>query len=194
MHQNLDSKVHPRACGGNGNKSVLPEHLTPRSIPAPAGETRTAIVCDVEDETVHPRACGGNVDLVPRLSVNLKGPSPRLRGKHRSIGERSIPAPAKRSPITFRDLWTVHPRACGGNRTIPDQKRSIPAPAGETPAAPGPAGGPSPRLRGKPGNLKDANQEDRQRSIPAPAGETQLRQLKGKHHVKVHPRACGGNA
>ena len=109
------------------------------------------------------------------------GPSPRLRG-------------------------TRHP-----NQASPKQRRSIPAPAGNTgsgswswrprpvhPRACGeheravidntPGGGPSPRLRGTLFRVVGSPPLDR--SIPAPAGNTP-RLTESSVPWAVHPRACG---
>ena len=156
------------------------------------------------------------------------------------MSDGSIPAPAGETSDSLsnrRRCW-VHPRACGGNgardsqnfavhgpsprlrgKRPPDadghaDRRSIPAPAGETsrgasgaterwvhPRACGgnamsngdrfPANGPSPRLRGK--LLKGAKTPAAKRSIPAPAGETTARDG-DRGAPTVHPRACGGNS
>ena len=172
--------VHPRACGGNiffcsfslasfgpsprlrGKLALqLRSVLQPRSIPAPAGETRSEGP-GWRGKRVHPRACGGNCFLSLQESCN-KGPSPRLRGKRDRPNEtvnvlRSIPAPAGETAITLTASSTVmvHPRACGGN-----EYKLYRVELEE---------GPSPRLRGK--HLPGLAAVDTHGSIPAPAGET----------------------
>ena len=155
-------------------------------------------------------------DRWPGLSPRLRGNPAHLREAGRASG--SIPAPAgePRSGLSWGSVWTVYPRACGGNRL--ERKpglqpgRSIPAPAGE-PAA-GPRGrsliavypracggtrpkascrskssGLSPRLRGNP--HQDSVAGPLRGSIPAPAGEPGR---SGTRHSPsgVYPRACGG--
>ena len=134
--------VHPRACGGNPNANAtgyLVPGPSPRlrgkhldntqgvevngSIPAPAGETSPAHPA-LTAYRVHPRACGGNIGLRTWKRKDL-GPSPRLRGKRRTMsctsdGDRSIPAPAGETCegyLTCRQCM-VHPRACGGNPAV----------------------------------------------------------------------------
>ena len=93
------SRVHPRACGGKR----LGRPLRP------------------SDRGVHPRACGGNILAYDQATL-IKGPSPRVRGKRSPSGadelrDGSIPARAGETALLIRRrrLWTVHPRACGGN-------------------------------------------------------------------------------
>ena len=155
-----DTRVHPRACGGNSGKgSWRPACRGPsprvrgkpavgvalmavaRSIPARAGETlgRWGFVAS---KGVHPRACGGNHRQLPGPG-HLRGPSPRVRGKRRpgAVRERhrgSIPARAGETlgRAGRRAAGEVHPRACGGN------SGRIRRPSSRA--------GPSPRVRGKP--------------------------------------------
>ena len=69
----------------------------------------------------------------------------------------------------------VHPRACGGNS--------------QTSAHLVHTRGPSPRVRGKPGQLHQRRRD--RRSIPARAGETPPPRAIAAF-AEVHPRACGG--
>ena len=132
--------------------------------------------------TDHPRACGANTMRYPTL-MGSSGSSPRMRGKRDSRRKtvsiyRIIPAHAGQTVFltSLVSDATDHPRACGanlefavlGNKTI----------------------GSSPRMRGKPMRLSDADAE--RRIIPAHAGQTR--------HVFAwwcrqsdHPRACGAN-
>ena len=92
---------------------------------------------------------------------------------------RSIPASAGETPIVRRSARrsAVHPRECGGNRLVAWSTEHD--------------GGPSPRVRGKPGPPEVEIAADR--SIPASAGETRpCRALRRRR--AVHPRECGGNA
>ena len=151
------------------------------SIPARAGET-TRPARRLRRDRVHPRACGGNA-VEGGAGAAGTGPSPRVRGKHR-VGrhqrhpERSIPARAGETTKTDSNRKTsrVHPRACGGNS---------PMFSGVSPDR-----GPSPRVRGKPG--QGAVRPARRGSIPARAGETLLISSDNATE-EVHPRACGGN-
>ena len=118
--------VHPRACGGNcvmlllsttesgpspRVRGKLSRSRSPssraRSIPARAGETRSATICGIA-RPVHPRACGGNTGLTP-TQLRYIGPSPRVRGKLFWIAflvglDRSIPARAGETPNKKRRL------------------------------------------------------------------------------------------
>ena len=118
--------VYPRACGGTSWPRPVPAGgpgLSPRlrgnlchrpvastgrrSIPAPAGEPRSASDCG-RPFTVYPRACGGT-DLARSRPINLIGLSPRLRGNHRQpyrlrSVQRSIPAPAG-EPLVGQPLY-----------------------------------------------------------------------------------------
>ena len=90
--------VHPRVCGGNQERTILPESskgTSPRVrgkpefpcvenivvgyIPACAGETGPAFHgCIVPG--VHPRVCGGN-STIESCRISSSGTSPRVRGK-----------------------------------------------------------------------------------------------------------------
>ena len=193
--------VHPRECGGNRTERcaakvslgpsprVRGKHRISKgqvrlggSIPASAGETRTA--GRVRTATwVHPRECGGNT-TPRRTRYQIDGPSPRVRGKPMSAAEkegrsRSIPASAGETAASraARFAFRVHPRECGGNGPSLDM---VPA-----------ADGPSPRVRGKPEG--DGGTTDFEGSIPASAGETLPPRL-DPVGVGVHPRECGGNS
>ena len=212
-----------------------------RSIPACAGEPPGAAGLHPAGQ-VYPRVCGGTADahsagkrwrgLSPRVrgnpwltarSVTAAGSIPACAGE---------PLPAARLVA----LATVYPRVCGGTKdeidrrqmpmglsprvrgnpnadyTSGDIDRSIPACAGEPPAACGRCanqkvyprvcggtrsagkmgfwnGGLSPRVRGNP----DPAVRDliRERSIPACAGEPRFAP-NPENIVKVYPRVCGG--
>ena len=187
--------VHPRACGTSpatrprGASPRLRGKLTPTlpfeslmgCIPAPAGETKPSTP-KRQGRQVHPRACGGNFTRF-ETQWRIRGASPRLRGKlrpgpsHRNR-HRCIPAPAGETLRRSRSLApvAVHPRACGGNRTISTKQAQ--------------GGGASPRLRGK--RLPDCLPPLLVGCIPAPAGETWSAPGCGRSR-RVHPRACGGN-
>ena len=194
------TRVHPRACGGNGRlrRTTRPAHgasprlrgkrrgppggrSRPGCIPAPAGETAPGPSWP-SGPSVHPRACGGNPS--PPCSWRyMLGASPRLRGKpldgRVGGGEgRCIPAPAGETLLTStaRCLREVHPRACGGN--VLD---SLDLPFAE---------GASPRLRGKQNRFPTCRMVSG--CIPAPAGET-VNPEGSDFGPRVHPRACGGN-
>ena len=194
------SSVHPRVCGGNelgGHHDESHAGPSPRvrgkrphgddgsrdrgSIPACAGETPEPLGITLRP-AVHPRVCGGNSTTSASAEIR-SGPSPRVRGKRRihaptKACRRSIPACAGEtigvSYIT--DSPWVHPRVCGGN---PHRRELIRL-----------AGGPSPRVRGKPEVEMLAPR--RGRSIPACAGETPPCPHSSKP-FQVHPRVCGGN-
>ena len=128
----------------------------------------------------HPRACGEHLCQMFPLSRWL-GSSPRLRGTlehlvdhvaHRGI----IPALAGNTLVTCwmrRAAWD-HPRACGEHQLLCRLPR-----VGE---------GSSPRLRGTPGDWRNAFYGTG--IIPALAGNTdEPHQAHG--WTRDHPRACG---
>ena len=130
--------VYPRVCGGtcyllsSRIKSVglsprvrgnlpTPEvsHLTPRSIPACAGEP-ASVANGWDTSWVYPRVCGGT-EQVGAADAVIGGLSPRVRGNpdpepdHTRLA-RSIPACAG-EPLSV--MWCefdfrVYPRVCGG--------------------------------------------------------------------------------
>ena len=133
------SRVYPRARGGNHRKFFAllgVGGLSPRtrgkpcclcgvygvqgSIPAHAGETRTKRP-KPKTQRVYPRARGGNEKLT-RAERNMRGLSPRTRGKHRGATHKenllgSIPAHAGETvwyAANHAAMW-VYPRARGGN-------------------------------------------------------------------------------
>ena len=170
--------VHPRACGeqwvsirsrapSTGSSPRLRGTAwrrgfwinSSRFIPAPAGNSKP-VGRPRPGESVHPRACG---EQAPRRksAPSSDGSSPRLRGTATSRRfplrfVRFIPAPAGNSwrscpPSRWR---SVHPRACGEQRTTNKNDSSI--------------FGSSPRLRGTVYAVGLGG--DRSRFIPAPAG------------------------
>ena len=191
--------VYPRACGGTtvgssqcrlkdglsprlrGNRRPCPQcPLSPRSIPAPAGEPMPSCAI-IDPGQVYPRACGGTHPLgLPASHPN--GLSPRLRGNLDPVvapygGSGSIPAPAG-EPFritTFAAIDPVYPRACGGTTRSPSSTNRQP--------------GLSPRLRGNPARRRLGWRV--LRSIPAPAGEPRVA-LPMDAFPGVYPRACGG--
>ncbi len=193
------NRVHPRVCGGTvvstapltggtGPSPRMRGHLVEddfgrnflRSIPAYA---RAPYVLSrlVSNRRVHPRVCGGTWERAPRWLAGW-GPSPRMRGHPdcglgKTIMQRSIPAYAG-APFMFatRAMTAgVHPRVCGGTLM---------------PETSGPKnGGPSPRMRGHPGEA--VLDVDDGGSIPAYAGAPLLKSLNA-WGARVHPRVCGG--
>ena len=177
------TRVHPRACGGSGfyfaaphlgkgpsprvrGKRVRPGlfPLSHRSIPARAGEAWRYYVRK-RQRTVHPRACGGSTSKHSRRG-RWTGPSPRVRGKpglggHGCSSGGSIPARAGEARTTRGQGHglPVHPRACGGSVS------SVPLARWRE--------GPSPRVRGKLGQL--SVEHTTVGSIPARAGEATTR-------------------
>ena len=178
------SGVYPRACGGTarvferviaacglsprvrGNLGLVAgQYSQLRSIPARAGEPRTAVIPGV------PRRRTG---LSPRVRGN-PFLLPAAHGKTRSIPARAG-EPTKR--VEYLGKYRVYPRACGGTH----------GQSGQQP----PLGGLSPRVRGKPvhhpsalwpftglsprvrGNPLRRHAHGRRRSIPARAGEPVL--------------------
>ena len=214
-----------------------------RSIPACAGEPPTATAPSIII-WVYPRVCGGTPSghrlranrsgLSPRVRGNQPGGAAGRRKP------RSIPARAGEPIALVHAVHSprVYPRVCGG--TLPAswrpwrtkglsprvrgnrcrwrpgarQGRSIPACAGEPPAAPAypPAqevyprvcggtrprpgkgcrcGGLSPRVRGNPHRYRPGGAHGR--SIPACAGEPHGARASGRR-IWVYPRVCGGTA
>ena len=153
----------------------------PRNIPAYAGKTPASWPAK-HTPAEHPRVCGENLKCgSPR--ANPKGTSPRMRGKRGAGGMgagpfRNIPAYAGKTPDRRhpRHWIAEHPRVCGEN------------PYGFYPARY--AGGTSPRMRGKRGNL--LIQPVHNRNIPAYAGKTPA-SWPAKHTPAEHPRVCGEN-
>ncbi len=195
------ASVHPRACGEHGPLNMktffcygssprlrgtrfveFTLHPLYRFIPAPAGNTFTAVM-PYGVSPVHPRACGehgfGQVG-----SEQVGGSSPRLRGTRlKVVGNphliRFIPAPAGNTvvPIGYSLPSAVHPRACGEHiiglsRVSHDY-------------------GSSPRLRGT--RQRAVKCALNRRFIPAPAGNTGWRRVL-RAWRPVHPRACGEHA
>ena len=153
-----------------------------RSIPAWAGETRSAAAGRAED-WVYPRVGGGN-GVVVGFALRDEGLSPRGRGKRPVSAwarkrRRSIPAWAGE---TMRGAFggigaEVYPRVGGGN--VADQAVVIAS------------GGLSPRGRGKRAGPNQGKIQGR--SIPAWAGETG-KALGVACRWWVYPRVGGGNA
>ena len=162
-------------------QSGLPVRHGCGSIPAGAGETRTAAIY-VPSVRVYPRGCGGNGHAPQRLR-DLRGLSPRVRGKQtlRGMGfscKESIPAGAEETDGP-RPLWRragVYPRGCGGNCACPRPVNSN--------------WGLSPRVRGKLGAALVPICPPG--SIPAGAGETTAPGIT-MPAGGVYPRGCGGN-
>ena len=190
----------PRGRGKRQRHAVAgpPERL----IPARAGKTR-ARMRRRHLGAAHPRAGGENATGIVTNGKN-DGSSPRGRGKRQaarcgSAWEGLIPARAGKTPrsSTCTGSPWAHPRAGGENRPL----------RARTP----PAGGSSPRGRGKQGPPRDA--DARRRLIPARAGKTlQARYASNRcgliparagktsrnqqypHPSRAHPRAGGENA
>ena len=155
-------------------------NLLPGSIPAPAGEPRSAAI-HVRASKVYPRACGGTGYALTLLPEHW-GLSPRLRGNRRApcpycAPSGSIPAPAGEPSRTrtSRRSSRVYPRACGGTKELDGTKKH--------------SRGLSPRLRGNP--LRRHSRQVEGGSIPAPAGEPPSAGA-ATRAGSVYPRACGG--
>ncbi len=198
-HRRHRFEVYPRVCGGTspaGRDVVTREGLSPRvrgnlgrwlstrtttrSIPACAGEPRTAPIPHPVRK-VYPRVCGGTPSASPS-NFGILGLSPRVRGNQtQAAAEReragSIPAcagePSARGRMSLR--WRVYPRVCGGTKVDRGDLRS--------------AVGLSPRVRGNHGERRI-----RARlvgSIPACAGEP-VALSEWEYWTEVYPRVCGG--
>ena len=91
-----------------------------RLIPACAGKT-SAFRSASPPLPAHPRVCGEN-EVGVKVTADLEGSSPRVRGKHRLRvvrvrRARLIPACAGKTPASpgARRHATAHPRVCGEN-------------------------------------------------------------------------------
>ena len=151
------------------------------NIPAYAGKT-VKLACHVPARSEHPRVCGENPGVSLKSSA-ICGTSPRMRGKlplqwESFSGRRNIPAYAgKTTTARWRVVWKKeHPRVCGENVSIINLFANMQ--------------GTSPRMRGKP--LVRRGRSPGRRNIPAYAGKT-IRQQRGHHLKKEHPRVCGEN-
>ena len=190
--------VHPRVCGEAARAPAggvrvqgpsprvrgslrSPCSAAPRvgSIPACAGKPRWRPGRGIWSG-VHPRVCG-EAPRWRRFPGSGRGPSPRVRGSPRSFSwalflSGSIPAcagkPPRRRPA--RSGRGVHPRVCGEA----DQGWSV-----EWARR-----GPSPRVRGSPEDLVDA--QVAVGSIPACAGKPAYPRRR-PDPAQVHPRVCG---
>ncbi len=193
-------REHPRACGADrpasrsmprwygasprvrGRPEVRQEPGRPiRSIPARAGPT-TRSPARPWPASEHPRACGADSHIA-EFRAGAAGASPRVRGRPSTTRSATAPAgsiPARAGPTPSatwkRSSSGEHPRACGADPSV----------AGPN----GPAGGASPRVRGR--LLIRMGMELRWRSIPARAGPT-LGQRPALHRGPEHPRACGAD-
>ena len=194
------SSAHPRAGGENAHaraSASWPAGSSPRwrgkpvrasrclarlgLIPALAGKTRV-VIRRTGQVGAHPRAGGENL-LQLAKGQDLKGSSPRWRGKRRGIDAlrrsvRLIPALAGKTRARQSRLRRrgAHPRAGGENGWALHSSET--------------GRGSSPRWRGKPGvkltRLGDV------RLIPALAGKTP-RDRPPPRHAQAHPRAGGEN-
>jgi hypothetical protein len=150
------------------------------SIPACAGEPPPP-TSDCPRPRVHPRVSGGAF-LAALGLLFFVGPSPRVRGSHRTcdlsrVKGGSIPACAGEpdKPHQRRCADKVHPRVCGG-AVVGTGGRNVSA-------------GPSPRVRGS-RDLR-AGSAGGLGSIPACAGEPAW-PVDQCQIDWVHPRVCGG--
>ena len=193
-------RVYPRTGGGNciGLGAEQPDlglsphgrgkRRTPvyasiqrRSIPARAGETRSAGL-RWSAGVVYPRTGGGNGngDLP---GVRWRGLSPHGRGKPTAVKDNlikggSIPARAGETKCRCspKCISRVYPRPCGGNWVFYGRAMT--------------AGGLSPHGRGK--RRRPHQVAPAPRSIPARAGETGRGGRPGRRRP-VYPRTGGGN-
>ena len=171
---------HPRACGANtgyckhvhdtlgSSPRMRGKQISPRPcifcvriIPAHAGQTAWSSG-PLGQAPDHPRACGANRCIFSNVSAS-SGSSPRMRGKpirerRGALQCRIIPAHAGQTPahLASVDVGPDHPRACGANFRFSNGGMSV--------------SGSSPRMRGKPTQLK--NEFYSARIIPAHAGQT----------------------
>ena len=111
------SGLSPRVRGNLG--TVVATHLSPRSIPACAGEPVLRIRRNAF-QPVYPRVCGGTTSASVSESSG-KGLSPRVRGNPDDSNDarsyaRSIPACAGEPGCLGRNTMSkrVYPRVCGG--------------------------------------------------------------------------------
>ena len=190
--------VHPRVCGeasGQPAKTTARTGPSPRvrgslpqtpsdmvlqrSIPACAGKPwsrTTGETC----RRVHPRVCGEAFRRRRRRPASW-GPSPRVRGSPGDSqlprrGRGSIPACAGKPDALIRcpTVSKVHPRVCGEAAPLTKPLALY--------------GGPSPRVRGSPPDLRGIAGEGG--SIPACAGKPTAHSYRTAS-TRVHPRVCG---
>ena len=171
-------RVHPRVCG-EAERSWKRPGTSFGSIPACAGKSLKPQAA-LSKGGVHPRVCGEACR--PPCRRNLRqGPSPRVRGSPTLRASASgiagsIPAcagkprPSSRAPMHPR----VHPRVCGEALISGGSAHS--------------RMGPSPRVRGSPG--QQGLRRAAPGSIPACAGKPG-REDPQVDDVRVHPRVCG---
>ena len=160
--------------------TAYPEPLPAGSIPARAGEPRTAPSPALASR-VYPRACGGTG--FKRLAESSDwGLSPRVRGNRQrrapgDVRQGSIPARAGEPWATTpqKSGSRVYPRACGGTAGNGWERYC--------------EEGLSPRVRGNP--TRSSAMATSTGSIPARAGEPGL-ELRCGAGSGVYPRACGG--
>ena len=152
-----------------------------RLIPACAGKT-TSDSSSLTLSRAHPRVCGEN-PLKIAVTNETTGSSPRVRGKrHCSVcaGNSSglIPACAGKTArgLAARIFGWAHPRVCGENIPTMSPVR--------------PAGGSSPRVRGK--LAFSPSTKSQTWLIPACAGKTS-RIGNQRRTCRAHPRVCGEN-
>ena len=175
--KDVNRQVHPRRV--RGQLPLQAPVRTSGSIPACAGKPPAHARSDQHDE-VHPRVCG-EAAAAQDAADQIEGPSPRVRGSlsrgwSMALPSRSIPACAGKPvrPGVQLPGAEVHPRVCGEA-----QGRM----AGSVPVQ-----GPSPRVRGSPGDGLRAVVLDG--SIPACAGKP-AQPAQSKSYERVHPRVCG---
>ena len=132
-----------------------------RSTPTRVGKTRPSNIA-LRKVAVHPHACGENASGVITIQ-DVHGPPPRVWGKldipgTPAVGKRSTPTRVGKtlSPPPRRDDHSVHPHACGENRSPTGQARCL--------------GGPPPRVWGKPANQNGVSHT--RRSTPTRVGKT----------------------
>ena len=194
------SAAHPRVCGENQRTrecTLIPRGSSPRVrgkpsspssapessglIPACAGKTQLTIQ-RMPCWRAHPRVCGENA--VGSVNVTFKvGSSPRVRGKHISVGALFhlgglIPACAGKTPGGRRTGGPdpAHPRVCGENLGLTLLQVAV--------------RGSSPRVRGK--RRSPSLGTTGSGLIPACAGKTCQRARRWSES-RAHPRVCGEN-
>ena len=149
--------------------------------PADAGKTVPPCIAMLLQQD-HPRGCGENAIPHTRILARIGSP-PRMRGKHSTVGRRSIdvritPADAgKTNPVFNVDFaYRDHPRGCGENHVVCNR---VDVQLGSPP-----------RMRGKP--FLSPGKRRLNRITPADAGKTLVRATYATFD-EDHPRGCGEN-
>ena len=170
------NQVHPRVCGGAGIQPITDNHI--------------------DNKGVHPRVCGGSryIAVESLVAGHGSGPSPRVRGSHRSS---TVAHAARSRGPSPRVRGSRLPDLDGFLSLRPDG--SIPACArgaanAEAHVTVGCTQGPSPACAGEPLGCEALMATARPTVHPRVCGGAALcaEHLGSQRQAGVHPRVCGG--